>query len=243
MEREVGQIMTLAINNLSKMYVKNVYALNNFTYTFSPGIYGLLGPNGAGKSTFMNIISMNLSITEGTCFYNGDDIKKLGGNYRSKIGFMPQQNGVYETFTLLRFLRYIANLKGIKKPDSQIIDLVTNVNLKDNLHQKVGSFSGGMRQRALVAQALLGTPELLILDEPTAGLDPKERVRLREFIQKESEKKIVIWSTHVISDIESISKEVLFIRKGHLIESINPNQCQQPLEDIYMSIFGEENEV
>jgi len=235
--------MTLKIMNLSKSYIKNVYALNNFSYTFAPGVYGLLGPNGAGKSTLMSIITTNLHATKGECLCNGEEINKLGGEYRAKLGFMPQQNGIYETFTLLRFLRYMANLKGVKNPENQIANIVNKVNLHKNLNHKLGSFSGGMRQRALIAQALLGNPELLVFDEPTAGLDPKERVRLRQFIYSESESKIVIWATHVISDIESIAKEVLFIKKGELVTSIDPTKSEQPLEQMYMSIFGEEYEV
>jgi ABC-type multidrug transport system ATPase subunit len=234
--------MTLTITNLSKSYTKNVYALNDFSYSFTPGVYGLLGPNGAGKSTLMNIITTNLKPTSGTCLCDGGDICALGGEYRAKIGFMPQQNGIYETFTLLRFLRYMANLKGVANPEAQIASIVKSVNLQENLDHKLASFSGGMRQRALVAQALLGKPELLVLDEPTAGLDPKERVRLREFIQSESGNKIVIWATHVISDVESIAKQVLLIRKGKLIYSLEPN-TQLPLEEKYMAIFGDEDEI
>jgi ABC-type multidrug transport system ATPase subunit len=234
--------MTLTVANLTKSYVKGTKALDDFSYTFEPGVYGLFGPNGVGKSTLMNIITTNLKQTSGNILCNNTNIDKLGADYRAQIGYMPQQNGIYSTFTLLRFLRYMAELKDIKKPDDQIKTLVDRVNLSQNLHQKLGSFSGGMKQRALVSQAMLGDPKLLILDEPTAGLDPKERVRLREFIRSESHERIVIWATHVISDVESLAKDILFLKKGHLVTHGAPDSFGKGLEEVYMDIFGDENE-
>ena len=210
----------LEIKNITKTYKKGeVRALDDFSVTLTPGVYGLLGPNGAGKSTLMNIITDNLKADSGAVLYNGEIAHKLGREYRSILGYMPQQQGLYDDFTLNRFLWYMAALKGLKKKEakSKITQLLDTVNLTDSAHKKLGSFSGGMKQRALIAQALLNYPEILILDEPTAGLDPKERIRIRNFISEIAENKIVIFATHVVSDIEFIAKEVMLIKKGKLI--------------------------
>ena len=172
---------TLEIRNISKTYKKGaVKALDNFNVVLTPGVYGLLGPNGAGKSTLMNIITDNLNADSGDILYDGENIKKLGKNYRSVLGYMPQQQGLYDDFTLNRFLWYMAALKGLKKKEAKkkISQLLERVNLTDAAHKKLGAFSGGMKQRALIAQALLNEPKILILDEPTAGLDPKERIKI-----------------------------------------------------------------
>ena len=225
---------TLEIRNISKTYKKGaVKALDNFNVVLTPGVYGLLGPNGAGKSTLMNIITDNLNADSGDVLYDGENIKKLGKNYRSVLGYMPQQQGLYDDFTLNRFLWYMAALKGLKKKEAKekITQLLETVNLTDTAHKKLGSFSGGMKQRALIAQALLNNPEILILDEPTAGLDPKERIRIRNFISEIAEDKIVLISTHVVSDIEFIAKEIILLKKGQLISHDSPNKLTKELEN------------
>ena len=226
--------MRLEIKNLCKTYKKGVVkALDDFSVTLTPGVYGLLGPNGAGKSTLMNIITDNLNADSGEVLYDGEEIKKLGKDYRTVLGYMPQQQGLYDDFTLNRFLWYMAALKGLKKKEAKekITQLLETVNLTDAAHKKLGSFSGGMKQRALIAQALLNNPEILILDEPTAGLDPKERIRIRNFISEIAEDKIVLISTHVVSDIEFIAKEIILLKKGQLISHDSPNKLTKELEN------------
>lgn len=236
--------MKLQIRDLSKKYGNKV-ALRNFSYTFTPGIYGILGANGAGKSTLMNLITDNVKRTEGQIIWDGTDILKLGASFRKLLGYMPQQQGMYSDFSARAFLRYMADVKGLKHKDTkaQIEQLLELVSLKDVAHKKLGGFSGGMRQRVLLAQALLGEPQILILDEPTAGLDPKERLRLRQYIADLAENRIVFLTTHIVSDIESIATDVLLMKDGQLVRHGTPEELiasvqGTDLEDVYMAYLG-----
>ena len=224
--------MELELEHLSKTY-GTVQALKDITYTFKPGIYGILGANGAGKSTMINLITDNVSRDKGanggTIKYDGEDILKLGKKFRGIIGYMPQQQGFYEDFSPKAFLRYMAEIKGVKGRNEkgqtvkeQIDELLEVVNLTGVAYKKIGGFSGGMRQRVLLAQALLGDPDILILDEPTAGLDPKERIAIRNYIAQLSRNKIILFATHVVSDIECIADYVLLLKKGEIIAMGTP---------------------
>ena len=221
----------LTINNLSKSYGSNL-ALNQFTYSFDHGIYALLGPNGSGKSTLMNIVTQNLKSDNGDILLNDTPIGKLGASYREKLGFMPQYPGMYPSFSALDFLRYMAVLKGLnkKKADEQIDELLHAVELYDVRTHRIGSFSGGMKQRLALAQSLLGDPEIVILDEPTAGLDPKQRIAIRNYIASVALNKTVIIATHVVSDVEFIAREAIMLKKGVISDSGSPYELTQKIE-------------
>jgi ABC-type multidrug transport system ATPase subunit len=241
---EVSKLLEL--EHISKEY-KNKKALKDVNLIFENGIYGLLGPNGAGKSTLMNIITGNLSPTEGSVKWNKEDIKKLGASYRSLLGFAPQQQGMYDSFSGTRFLSYMATLKGIPKKElnNEIKRVLNYVNMMEVKDQKIGTYSGGMKQRILIAQAILGNPKIVVLDEPTAGLDPKERVRIRERISTLSKEKIILVSTHVVSDIESVANKIILIKKGKIIDTDSVEAlCEKnnvfSLEEVYMKLFGDE---
>ncbi len=215
--------MKLEFIKLSKKYGEK-YALQEFDAIFQEGIYGILGPNGAGKSTLMNMMTDNLTRTSGKILLDGKDILDMGKQYRSILGYMPQQQGFYEQFSATAFLKYIGKLKGYsgKKLNNQVEQLLKKVNLYDYRYEKVGSFSGGMRQRVLLAQALIGDPKIIILDEPTAGLDPKERINIRNIIAELSKDKIIFIATHVVSDIECIANKIMLVKGGRLIELDTP---------------------
>lgn len=223
--------MTLDIIRLSKNYGTKC-ALDSVSMTLTPGVYGLLGPNGAGKSTLMNLIVENLAPDEGSILFDGQDIYKMGASFRALLGYMPQQQGLYDTFTAKRFLYYMASLKGIKKADArnQIARALRLVNLDGEENKRLSTFSGGMKQRILIAQAILGDPKVLIFDEPTAGLDPKERIRIRNLIAGIALERIVILATHVVSDIEYIAKEVILLKSGSLIAKEEPSVLLERLE-------------
>ncbi len=249
--------MELKLTKLTKRYGQKV-ALNGFTYTFNEGIYGILGANGAGKSTLMNLITDNVHRDGGEILYGGTDVLKLGNEFRSLLGYMPQQQGLYESMTAETFLTYMARLKRI--PGRNIKDEITRVlaltNLSDVRHAKIYSFSGGMKQRVLLAQAMLGEPKVLILDEPTAGLDPKERVRLRNYIFELSKNRIVLLATHIVSDIEAIAGDIILMKEGKIMLTGSPQELiaslpadKKPLlgyfslEDVYLHYLGEDADI
>lgn len=216
-------MVNLKIERVSKLY-GSFAALKETQLELGPGIYGLLGPNGAGKSTLMRIMTDLLAPTTGRVLYNGTDIHVLGEAYRDKLGYLPQDFGVYPNFTAEGFLCYIARLKGLDKETavkrtSQLLELV---GLTDRRGRKLGGFSGGERQRVGIAQALLNDPEVLILDEPTAGLDPQERIRFRTLLTGLSRQRMVLLSTHIVSDVEYSADQVILLKGGAIIGQETP---------------------
>ena len=246
--------MELMLSGVTKRYGEKV-ALREFTYNFQPGIYGILGANGAGKSTMMNLITDNLKRDDGSITFNGAEIRSMGADYRRILGYMTQQQGLYEGMTAESFLVYMARLKEIPRRSirAEIDRVLAMANLADVRHKKIGSFSGGMKQRVLLAQALLGDPKILILDEPTAGLDPRERARLRDHIYRLSKDRIVLLATHIVSDIEVIADDILLMKDGMLLRSgtaadliaslptdWTPVLHAPSLEDVYLCYLGED---
>lgn len=227
--------MELAIDRLTKQY-KNKIAVDRVSIKLKPGVYGLLGANGAGKTTLMRMICDIQNPTSGQIKYNGTDIKKLGEDYRQVLGYLPQDFGYYPDFTAYDFLMYIAALKGLskEKAEMRVDELLQIVNLENEKKQKVKTFSGGMKQRLGIAQAMLNNPKILILDEPTAGLDPKERVKFRNLISSFSQDKIVILSTHIVSDIEFIADEIIVMKAGKKILTGTPEEL---LKDLRGSVW------
>lgn len=219
-------------------------AVEDFNVIFTPGIHGLLGPNGAGKSTLMNIITQNLKADAGTITLDGKEISGMGAEYRKLLGYMPQQQGIYDDFTGEMFLWYMASLKGMNRKEAKesIEKLLQVVNLKEARNKKMKAYSGGMKQRILIAQALLNDPKILIMDEPTAGLDPKERIRIRNFISEISKDKIVLLATHVVSDIEFIAKEILVMGRGRIIAEGTAPKLLSAIEDKVFEVLATEEE-
>ena len=241
--------MFLSIYNITKSY-KNNLALNSFTITLCPGIYALLGPNGSGKSTLMNIITDNLKADSGEITYTSDDgvtenVLKMGVRFREKLGFMPQYPGLYPNFTVERFMWYMAALKGLPKEKAKkdIPEILAAVELDDVPKRKIGALSGGMKQRLTLAQAVLGDPEILILDEPTAGLDPKQRIAIRNYISKIAFNKIVIIATHVVSDIEFIARDIIMLKKGVIVDNAPPHELTKKIEGKVWNVPCLESEV
>lgn len=240
--------MILEVEKVSKAYGKKK-ALTGFSFAFDKGVYAVLGPNGAGKSTLFNILTGNLGADEGKVLWHGKDMLSRKREYLGRIGFIPQQQELYRGFTLERFLWYMAALKGIPGPETKesVRKVAEAVHLADNLDRKLGAFSGGMRQRALIAQAFLGEPEILICDEPTAGLDPRERVAFKEMVAEYGQNATVIIATHIVPDVENLAKDVVFLKEGNIVARGNPTDLcdgvekrsgvETELEAYYMSVF------
>ena len=248
----------LIIKNLTKKYEvqssilkkkkKYKLALNNINLELTNGLYGLLGPNGAGKSTLINIITGGLKQTKGSVLWNGKSIHSLGIKYRKILGYMPQQQNLYDSFSGKQFLSYMAALKKIETSlvESEVLRVSDSVNLTKELDKKLGAYSGGMKQRLLAAAAIMGSPQLLIMDEPTAGLDPKERVRLRQLLSNISKNSIVIVATHVVSDVETVADKIILLKEGKIVDVDTPERLIEKyakgegLEEVYLNIFGDE---
>ena len=248
--------MKLSINNVSKAYGSNK-ALQHFTADLEPGIYALLGPNGSGKSTLMNIITDNLKSDEGEILFSDggepENILKMGVRFREKLGFMPQYPGMYPNFSIERFMWYMATLKDIGSHlkgkakreyiKNEIQTILKAVELDDIPRRKIGALSGGMKQRLALAQAVLGNTSVLILDEPTAGLDPKQRIAIRNFISRIAFDKIVIIATHVVSDVEFVARDVIMLKKGVIVDNAPPAELVRKIEGKVWNLPAPESEV
>ena len=236
--------MELRIDKVTKKF-KDKLAVNNFSVSLSNGIYGLLGPNGSGKTTLLRIIADVITPTEGNIYSDGKNKKVLEEEYRELLGYMPQEMGFYKNFTPEKFLYYISELKGIDKREAKekIGELLKFVNLEKDKTRKIGRLSGGMRQRLGIAQALLNDPKILILDEPTAGLDPNERIRFKNLIANISKDKIIILSTHIVSDVEFIANEILIMKEGALIGKATPSEFTKQLRGKVWSLTITEDEL
>ncbi|WP_438349757.1 ABC transporter ATP-binding protein [Paenibacillus sp. FA6] len=223
--------MELTIDKLTKHYGDTI-AVDTFSIVLQPGIYGLLGANGSGKTTLMRMICDILQPTSGGVEYNNVNITKLGEEYRDILGYLPQHFGYYPDFKAYDFLMYFASLKGLPhfKAKEKSLELLETVNLTKEKNKKIKSFSGGMKQRLGIAQAMLNDPKILILDEPTAGLDPKERVRFRNLISKFGKDRIVILSTHIVSDVEYIADEIIVMKSGQLLNKGDVTQITKSIE-------------
>ena len=222
--------MELSINNVTKQF-KDKKAVNDISFSMGNGVYGLLGVNGAGKTTLMRMLCTLTTPDCGTITWDGKDIFKMGASYRQILGYLPQDFGYYPNFTAMNFLLYMASLKGLnaRYAKEKSLELLETLNLSEVKDKKIKTFSGGMKQRLGIAQAFLNDPQILILDEPTAGLDPKERVKFRNLISSFAENKIVILSTHIVTDIEYIADEILMIKNGALLKKGAENDIIQEI--------------
>ena len=230
--------MELVIDRLTKQF-QNKIAVDRVSLRLHSGVFGLLGTNGAGKTTLMRMLCGILQPTSGTITFDGLDVREEG--YRAILGYLPQDFGYYPEFTAMDFLLYMAALKGLPKQSAKrrANELLELVGLQDMGRKKIKTFSGGMKQRLGIAQALLNNPKLLILDEPTAGLDPKERVRFRNLIGQLGKDSVVLLSTHIVSDIEHIADEVLMMKDGTLIYNGTWDEQMGDLESFYLAQFEE----
>lgn len=228
--------MKLTVTKIQKTY-KDKIALKNVSFTLEPGVYGLLGPNGAGKTTLLKIMANILSPTSGSVLLDGVSVGELEEKYREQLGYMPQNLGIYRSFTAEQYLLYIAALKGLdeKRASDIVRQHLDMVGLSHVNKKKLGSFSGGMLRRIGIAQTLLNDPKILLLDEPTAGLDPQERIRLRNILSKLSEECIVIVSTHIVSDIELIADKVMLLKDGELLALDSVGELTKGLDGVVWS--------
>jgi ABC-type multidrug transport system ATPase subunit len=224
--------MRLTVTDLGKQYRSDLWGLKDFTLDIKPGILGLLGPNGAGKSTFMRMIATITRPTEGTIRWDDADVVRSPDTLRAVLGYLPQDFGVYPNLNAVEFLEYMAAIKGLDSATARkrIDELLLLVNLKDAARRPLGGYSGGMKQRVGIAQALLNDPQLLIVDEPTVGLDPEERVRFRNLLSDLSGERIVILSTHIVSDVEATATSIALVNRGRLLCESAPEELLKELE-------------
>jgi ABC-2 type transport system ATP-binding protein len=224
--------LQLAIENVGKRYGAGNWALRNFSLQLGPGVLGLLGPNGAGKTTLMSILATITRATEGRVMWNGADLAASPDTLRATLGYLPQDFGVYPNLNAVEFLEYLAAVKGLDGAASRrrIDELLNLVNLTDVRKRPLGGYSGGMKQRVGIAQALLNDPQLLIVDEPTAGLDPEERVRFRNLLSDLSGERIVILSTHIVSDVEATATDIALISQGTLVAHSSPEELLRKVD-------------
>ena len=224
--------MNLSIQNVSKQYSRDFWGLRDFSLELGAGVLGLLGPNGAGKSTLMRILATVTDKTGGVVTWNGVDIAKHPDDLRQVLGYLPQDFGIYPNLNAREFLEYLAAIKGLdaKSAKCRIDELLQLVNLVDAAKRPLGGYSGGMKQRIGIAQALLNDPQLLVVDEPTAGLDPEERVRFRNLLADLSGERIVVLSTHIVSDVEATATSIAIINKGQRITHAAPEKILQEVE-------------
>ena len=225
--------MQLTVNNLGKQYKSDFWGLKDFSLDIKPGILGLLGPNGAGKSTFMRMLATITKPTDGTITWNGLNVVKSPDVLRDVLGYLPQDFGVYPNLNAIEFLEYMAAIKGLDAVSAKrrIDELLQLTNLVEAAKRPLGGYSGGMKQRVGIAQALLNDPQLLIVDEPTVGLDPEERVRFRNLLSDLSGERIVILSTHIVSDVEATATHIALVNKGQLLREAAPEKLLNELEN------------
>ena len=224
--------MKLSIEHVSKQYRGDVWALRDFSIELRPGVLGLLGPNGAGKTTLMSILATITRATQGRVLWNDTDLAQNPDAIRNVLGYLPQDFGVYPNLNAVEFLEYLAAVKGLDAAASRrrIDELLNLVNLNDVRKRPLGGYSGGMKQRIGIAQALLNDPQLLIVDEPTAGLDPEERVRFRNLLSELSGERVIILSTHIVSDVEATATDIALISQGTLVAHASPEKLLQAVE-------------
>jgi ABC-2 type transport system ATP-binding protein len=224
--------MYLTVTNLGKQYRRDFWGLKDFSLEIKPGILGLLGPNGAGKSTLMRMLATITKPTRGNISWNNTDIVKSPDTLRSVLGYLPQDFGVYPNLNAVEFLKYMAAIKGLDGATARkrIGELLQVVNLAEAARRPLGGFSGGMKQRVGIAQALLNDPQLLIVDEPTVGLDPEERVRFRNLLSDLSNDRIIILSTHIVSDVEATATRIVLINRGQLLREAAPEDLLAELD-------------
>lgn len=236
--------MILTINQISKNFGDKI-ALHEIDLEFTAGVYGILGANGSGKTTLMRILASVMKPSTGNVLLDGQDVTMMDHQYRELIGYLPQHVGLYKNFSAEKFLKYIASLKGLSKmgTEEKVNEVLDLVGLFEHRKENVGKFSGGMKRRVGIAQALLNDPKILIVDEPTAGLDPKERIRFRNLLSKISTNRIVLLSTHIVSDIEFIAKEVLILKEGRLIKKETPQKLLKGLDAKVWMITVDEAEI